>query len=144
MSRILSTVGCVSQHALGKTPPWADPPGQTPLRADIPLARHPPGQTTPQADTPPWADPLRQPLQQIVRILLECILVVFVKKLLFTFIFLIRQLLHYHALMYRIPSREFNSYSLVELGLCNEIGSLTSYPVLMNLLTSPNTDIAFN
>ena len=55
--------GCVSQHALGQTPPRADtPPWQTP----------PPGkQPTLRADTP---SP-RRPLQLTMRILLECILV---------------------------------------------------------------------
>ena len=50
----------------GLTPPplGRHPPGQTSH-----LGRHPPGQTPPWADTPPW------PLQQMVRILLECILV---------------------------------------------------------------------
>ena len=39
-------------------------------QTDTPLGRHAPGQTPPWADTPP---PLRRPLQQMVRILLECI-----------------------------------------------------------------------
>ena len=65
-------------------PPRADSPlgrhhpGQTgrhPLGRHLPLGRHPPRQTgrhpTPQADTPR----IRRPLQQTVRILLECIFV---------------------------------------------------------------------
>ena len=58
--------GCVSQHALGQTPPTQCMLGYTP-----------PGQTTPRADTPPPFRhiPHRRPLQRTVRILLECILV---------------------------------------------------------------------
>ena len=55
--------GCVSQHALGQTPPC-------PVHAGIhPPGRHPPWTDTPRTDTPP-----RQPVQQTVRMLLECIL----------------------------------------------------------------------
>ena len=60
--------GQVSQHALGQ------PPKQ--------VSQHALGQTYPR-QTPPWADtpqtdtPHRSPLQQTVRILLECILVHF-------------------------------------------------------------------
>ena len=62
--------GGVSQHALGgggQTPPWADTPSpmaDTPLRADTPCQVH------------AGIHPLhRWPLQQMVRIPLECILV---------------------------------------------------------------------
>ena len=62
LSVILSTrMGCVSQHVLGHTPSWAD---------TTPLTRHP------QVDTPGQTpSPHRWLLQQTVRILLECILV---------------------------------------------------------------------
>ena len=60
-SVILFTRGGVSQHALGRHP-----------QADTPQA------DAPQADTPPGRHPSpRQPLQWMVRILLECILVDF-------------------------------------------------------------------
>ena len=50
LSVILSTEGCVSQHALGQAPPLGrNPPGQTPW-GDTPV-QTPPGQT-PRADTP--------------------------------------------------------------------------------------------
>ena len=60
-----------------QTPPWADtPPWEDTPRVDNPLGRYPP----PQADTPhprqtppPQAD--GHPMQRMVRILLECILV---------------------------------------------------------------------
>ena len=67
--------------SLGRHPPWADTlPGQTPS-----LGRHPPAQCIlrytplPSAcwDTPPLH---RQPLQQTVRILLECILVKYERR----------------------------------------------------------------
>ena len=67
--------GDVSQHALGEgvaDTPWADTPfwADRGCVADTPWADHPLGQT------PPWQTPIpRQPLQQTVRILLECILV---------------------------------------------------------------------
>ena len=63
-----STGGCTS--------PWADtPPGQT----HTPLASHPHGQTPLWPDTPPsrHLPPGRWPLQQMVCILLECILVLY-------------------------------------------------------------------
>ena len=97
---------CVSQHALGQTPPGQTPPlgrhppplcrhppGQTPPLGRQPPGRHPPRQTPPRqthtpagqtllADTPPCPvhagippPPHQQPLLQMVRILLECILV---------------------------------------------------------------------
>ena len=69
---------------------WTDrhtTPGQTPTRtdtllyadppwADTPWAKTPPGETHPWTDTPGQTPPPpRQPLQQMVCILLECILV---------------------------------------------------------------------
>ena len=42
--------GCVSQHALGKTPPGQTPPIRHPL------VRHPPGQTPPDRQPPPATD----------------------------------------------------------------------------------------
>ena len=72
------SLGCVSQHALGQTPPgrhpladtpWADTPRQTPPTADTSHSRHQP--PPPQQTSPP-----RRPLQRTVRILLECILVI--------------------------------------------------------------------
>ena len=52
LSVILFGEGCVSQHALGQTQPWA-PPGQTPHypRADTPPGQTPPGQAPPQQKT---------------------------------------------------------------------------------------------
>ena len=83
--------GGVSQHALGQTP--------LPLGQTAPLVRHPPGQTPPPpGQTPPLlvrhtflvrhsprADiPPRRPLQRMIRILLECILVKFETTQLFS------------------------------------------------------------
>ena len=94
-------LGQTPPRPLGQTPPWADTPPnrhplwQThswadttpplgrhpPLWADTPLGRHSPGQTPPpppgrhpRPPPPPFA---RRALTRVVRILLECILVLF-------------------------------------------------------------------
>ena len=83
--------GCVSQNALGQTPPCPVHDRIHTLHplVDTFLGRHPSGQTPPVRQTHPWADippptspwadtcphPLRRKLQLTVRILLECILV---------------------------------------------------------------------
>ena len=83
LSVILSTGGvclsaCWDTHSpLGRHPP---PVGRHPTWADTPPSRHPPQQTAPPGQTPP---PGRHPPpsgrlpQRTVRILLECILVIF-------------------------------------------------------------------
>ena len=59
-----------------QTPLWADsPPRQAPPWTDTPLGRHLPGRH-PRGETPGQTPP-RQPLQRMVRILLECFLVQF-------------------------------------------------------------------
>ena len=71
---------CPQRGVSGRQPPGQTPPGQTPPWTDTPcLGRHPPGQTPPWPDTTPWPDiPLsRRLLQRTVRILLECIFVIF-------------------------------------------------------------------
>ena len=96
LSVILSTGGGVCHSAWWDTPPWADTPlGRHPLGRNPLPGRHPPqantphpgqtpqhpGQTPPgrhpPGQTPPWADTLGYTwlLLQVVRILLECILV---------------------------------------------------------------------
>ena len=70
-----------AETLLGR-PPWADTLQQT-HQADTPLGRHPPPETHThrEADTP-WVDPPAatlppwRPLQRLVHILLECILVI--------------------------------------------------------------------
>ena len=77
LSVILFTGGCLPQCMLGYHSPGAD----TPLGADTPQSRHPQEQTPPRADTTPWEQtpPPRSRLphtvnERPVRILLECIL----------------------------------------------------------------------
>ena len=65
-SVILFTEGCVSQHALGLTPPGQTPPRQThtpPWQTHLLPRRHPPPEQTPSLGRhpalgrhPPWAD----------------------------------------------------------------------------------------
>ena len=78
---------CLPHCILGYTPFWANNPSRQtlprqtpPSRQTSPLGRHLPGRH-PRADTPPrqTPSPLRWPLQQTVRILLECILVIFLE-----------------------------------------------------------------
>ena len=78
MSRILSTMGGVSAsvHA-GIHTPWTDNPRQTPPPGRHPLARHPPGQTPLGRHPPGKTPPSRSLLLQMVHILLECILAIF-------------------------------------------------------------------
>ena len=97
LSVILSADGCLAHTPLqtpcGQVPPadtpwadilWADTPPRVDPSGRHHLERHQldrkhPGQTPPWADTP-WADiltPRRRPLQRMVHILLECILVSF-------------------------------------------------------------------
>ena len=71
---------CTGQTGVYPSMHWGrHPPGRPPWADITRLGRHPPGQTPPQADTPPpRADDLpRRPLQRTVRIILECILVIF-------------------------------------------------------------------
>ena len=71
-------------HPPSRHPPGADiPPEQTPPGADTPQSRHPPGGDPPE-QTPPWEQTpipgsrLQHTVnERPVRILLECILVVF-------------------------------------------------------------------
>ena len=88
MSRILSPHGEI-RYLPGRHPPWAETPlGLMPLcpsagetRYTLPLGRlgrHPPGKTPTWADTPPGqtsSAQRRRPVQRMVLILLECILV---------------------------------------------------------------------
>ena len=80
--------GCVSQHALGQTPPLEQtspcrhprldrhPPRQTPPSGQTsPPGRHLPGQTSPLLSVCWDTTPPGRPLLRTVRILLECILV---------------------------------------------------------------------
>ena len=90
----------LDRHPPGQTPHWSDtplvrhsswsdiPPGQTPPQSDNPPSQTlplwsdtPPGQTHTCADTPPGRHtPPRRPLQRMVRILLECILIAIVTE----------------------------------------------------------------
>ena len=82
VSVILFTGGrCVSQHALGQTPPsgqtppCAEPPSWVDTPTPTPGRHHPHRADTPWVDTPLHTDTPRWPLQRTVRILLEYILV---------------------------------------------------------------------
>ena len=88
-----------AQCMLGCTPLGKHPQADTPPGADTPGSRHPLGADTPQVDIP-WADTSLPPAQcmlgdtgnkRVVRILLECILVL------------------YYFLMFRFDSIRFNS-----------------------------------
>ena len=64
----------------GQTPPWVDTPGQTPPGRPLTLA-DPPGQAPPWPDTPSGQTPPRSACwhavnKRVVRILLECNLVI--------------------------------------------------------------------
>ena len=89
--------GVVSHKALRQNPPWTrhttppeqTPPDQTPPRADPPRAdpprADPPRADPPRPDTPSGPDPpgsrLRHTVyERLVRILLECILVLMIQK----------------------------------------------------------------
>ena len=95
MSVILPTAGVWqtspwADNTLGRHPPWVgSPPGQTPPPPGGHPSRQTPPGSYPHGQTPPWADAPRQtppcpmhagihprrPLQWMVLILLECILV---------------------------------------------------------------------